>query len=143
MRRSADLLVFASGDAISEAGVENGALGCEAARRISSCMGVFRLDLLREYRNFPGAGVSLVGLGFDGPSSWTETLCIVFFYVGSAMEVIKIDIKLTRSGAGDSGSPAQDGELCSSFLGSSPSSSLVATGPLLGFISERASLSTG
>lgn len=69
MRRSADLLVFASGDAIGVAGVENGALGCEAARRINSCMEVFRSDLLKEYRNFPEAGVSLVELGFDGTSS--------------------------------------------------------------------------
>jgi hypothetical protein len=79
MRRSVDLLVFASGDAIGEAGVENGAFGCEAARRINSCMGVFRSDLLKEYRNFPAAGVPLVGLGFDGSSSWAETLCFVFF----------------------------------------------------------------
>ena len=78
MRRSADLLVFASGDAIGEAAVENGAFGCEEARRINSCMGVFRSDLLREYRTFPEAGVSLVGLGFGGSSSWAETLCFVF-----------------------------------------------------------------
>jgi hypothetical protein len=79
MRRSADLLVFASGDAIGEAGLENGALECEAARRINSCMGVFRpVLLLREYRNFPGAGVPLVGLGFGGSSSWAKILCFVF-----------------------------------------------------------------
>lgn len=75
MRRSADLLVFASGVAIGEVGVENGALGCEAARRINSCIGVFRSDLLREY---PEAGISLVGLGFGGSSPWEETLCFVF-----------------------------------------------------------------
>jgi hypothetical protein len=79
MRRSADLLVFASGDAIGEAGLENGALGCEAARRINSCMGVFRSVLLKEYRNFPAAGVSLMVLGFGASSSWAETSCFVFF----------------------------------------------------------------
>ena len=79
MRRSADLLVFASGDATGEAGVENGAFGCEAARRINSCMGVFRSVLLREYRNFPAAGVSLVEIGFGGSSSLAETSCFVFF----------------------------------------------------------------
>jgi len=41
MRRSADLVVFARGDAIGDEEAENGALGCEAARLISSRMGVF------------------------------------------------------------------------------------------------------
>src|SRR5712671_2482518 len=36
MRRRVDLLVFASGDAIGEGRIENGALGCEEARLISS-----------------------------------------------------------------------------------------------------------
>jgi hypothetical protein len=76
MRRSADLLVLASGDAIGEAGIENGAFVCEAARRINSCIEVFRSDLLREYRDFPGVGVSPVGLDFGG--LWAETLCFVF-----------------------------------------------------------------
>ena len=72
MRRSADLLVFASGDAIGEKGAENGTLAWEAARRINSFMGVFRSDCVREYRAFPGAGVSLARLSFGG-LSWAET----------------------------------------------------------------------
>jgi hypothetical protein len=60
MRRSVDLLVFASGDAIGDEEAENGAFGCEVARLISSLMGVLGSKRLSVYRDFPGAGVSLV-----------------------------------------------------------------------------------
>src|SRR5258708_22011545 len=116
MRRSADLLVFASGDAIGEEGTENSGFGCDAARRINSCIGVFRSDRLREYRNLPGAGVSLVGLRLGGSSSWAEALCFGLSLVGSALEIIEIDIKLTRNRADDSGSAASNPDLWSPSL---------------------------
>ena len=91
MRRSIDLLVFESGDAIGEEVVENGALGCEAARRINSLMGVFigvfRSNWLREDRKFPGAGVSLT-IGFGG-SSWADTLGIGFSWMRSALGIVE------------------------------------------------------
>lgn len=47
IRRSADLDVFASGDATGDEDAENGAFGCEVARLISSLMGVFGSKRLR------------------------------------------------------------------------------------------------
>ena len=84
MRRSADLLVFASGDAIGVEGAANGTLGWEVARRINSRMGVFRFNWVREYRTFPG--VSLARLGFGG-LSWAETLGFDFSWVESALKM--------------------------------------------------------
>lgn len=118
MRRSIDLLVFESGDAIGEEAAENGALGCEAARRINSRMGVFtgvlRSNWLREDRNFPGAGISLT-LGFGGSSSWAETLGFDFSWMRSALGIVENAIKPTRSGVGDPGPAGQDRDLWSSF----------------------------